>query len=413
MYQDVREEPHPLGDLVLGEDGEIVGRERAVERVASSIKALQDRGALKKQPSATTPPRTAPEGLLPRTVLPPSLSSQRFAALRGHSTRTHSASAQPVQWMAVVAAACFAIATTGVSPSRAAETVAAPPPQQQQQLGIMGATQQLSDELVASTPASSAAASMSVKQVEERLKSIPVTAIVNTEGQPYMIDKERDQNLGFFYIEPSDALRDLQVLKQGGQPTASLKIVPLSEVYFPFVTSSDTPKADLAQKDELGGLLRLRPSTRQVVLANRAINANGGGGNGFLPTALDARSGQVPVFYSERVVLQDEGGGSSFPFFFSKEDLDDAWRGGDAAPTKGGAADAGFSEQAFGGGMSPGQKRRKAAEGEKGIPIGLLRVATLDGLVKQMLSGDVDLRKAVLIGSREAEVAIEGLRVTK
>ena len=83
------------------------------------------------------------------------------------------------------------------------------------------------------------------------------------------------------------------MLKQGGQPTASLKIVPLSEVYFPFVTSSDTPKADLAQKDELGGLLRLRPSTRQVVLANRAINANGGGGNGFLPTALDARSGQA------------------------------------------------------------------------------------------------------------------------
>ena len=165
--------------------------------------------------------------------------------------------------MAVVAAACFAIATTGVSPSRAAETVAAPPPQQQQ-VGIMGATQQLSDELVASTPASSAAASMSVKQVEERLKSIPVTAIVNTEGQPYMIDRERDQNLGFFYIEPSDALRDLQVLKQGGQPTASLKIVPLSEVYFPFVTSSDTPKADLAQKDELGGLLRLRPQGRGI-----------------------------------------------------------------------------------------------------------------------------------------------------
>ena len=216
MYQDLlKEPPHPLGDLVLDEDGEIVGRERAVERVAASIKALQDRGALKKQTSATPPPRTAPEGLLPRTVLPPSLSSQRFAALRGHSTRTHSTSAQPVQWMAVVAAACFAIATTGVSPSRAAETVAAPPQeQQQQQVGIMGATQQsqLSDELVASKPGSNAAASMSVKQVEERMKSIPVTAIVNPEGQPYMIDKERDQNLGFFYLEPSDALRDLQVL---------------------------------------------------------------------------------------------------------------------------------------------------------------------------------------------------------
>ena len=87
------------------------------------------------------------------------------------------------------------------------------------------------------------------------------------------------------------------MLKQGGQPTASLKIVPLSEVYFPFITSSDTPKAVLAEKDELGGLLRLRPSGRQVVLANRAINVNGGGGNGFLPTALDARNGQVTVLY--------------------------------------------------------------------------------------------------------------------
>ena len=26
----------------------------------------------------------------------------------------------------------------------------------------------------------------------------------------------------------------------------------------------------------------------------------------------------MPIFYSERVVLQEEGGGSSFPFFLSK-----------------------------------------------------------------------------------------------
>ena len=191
MHQDVRDVREELGDLVLGADGEIVGRERAVERVASSIKALQDQEALKKQPSAMTPPRTAPEGLLPPSALPPSLSSPRIAALRGRSVRSRPASAQPMQWMAVVAATCFALATTGLSPSRAAETVAAPPPQQQQQIGIVGATQQLSDELVSPTPESSATVAMSVKQVEERLKSIPVTAIVNPEGQPYMIDKAR------------------------------------------------------------------------------------------------------------------------------------------------------------------------------------------------------------------------------
>ena len=143
--------------------------------------------------------------------------------------------------------------------------------------------------------------------------------------------------------------------------------------------------------------------------------------------------------------MLQEDDGAAFPFFFSKEDLDDAWRGGSADPAERDAAQAGFSGQAFGGGMSPGQKRRKDAEGEKGIPIGLVRVATLDGvraigartilhsphpplrraavqssaplppwqLVKQMRSGDVDLRRAVFIGSREAEVAIEGLRVAK
>ena len=65
----------------------------------------------------------------------------------------------------------------------------------------------------------------------------------------------------------------------------------------------------------------------QVVLANRAISANGNGGGGFLPTTLEERNGQVPVFYSERVVLQ-EVDGVAFPFFFSKDDLDAAWQGG-------------------------------------------------------------------------------------
>ena len=198
MYQDVR----ALGDLVLDEDGEIVGRERAVERVAASIKALQDRGGLKAQPSATTPTRKTPEGLLPPSVLPPSLSSQRFAT-------KHSAGSQPMRLMAIVAAACFAIATTVVFPSRAAETAVAPPQQQQQV---------------------AAAAALSEAQIEARMKSIPVTAIVNDQGQPYMIDKERDVNLGFFYLEPSDALLDLQACSS---PTTHRLPQPLPTYHVP------------------------------------------------------------------------------------------------------------------------------------------------------------------------------------
>ena len=84
----------------------------------------------------------------------------------------------------------------------------------------------------------------------------------------------------------------------------------------------------------------------------------------------------MPVFYSERVVLQ-EVDGVAFPFFFSKDDLDAAWQGG--SEPGGENAAGGFSEQPFGG-ASPGQKRRKNAEGKNGIPIGLVRVATLEGV---------------------------------
>jgi len=37
-----------------------------------------------------------------------------------------------------------------------------------------------------------------------------------------------------------------------------------------------------------------------------------------------------------------------------------------------------------------------------GIPVGLTRVATLDGLVRQMRSGEVDLKDAILVGSPDA-----------
>ena len=43
------------------------------------------------------------------------------------------------------------------------------------------------------------------------------------------------------------------------------------------------------------------------------------------------------------------------------------------------------------------------------MPIGQVRVATLDGVVKQMRSGEIDLRQAVLVGSSEALFASQKL----
>ena len=81
---------------------------------------------------------------------------------------------------------------------------------------------------------------------------------------------------------------------------------------------------------------------------------------------LDEKKGQVPLFYSERVALTGEGGADEFPFFFDKEDLD----------------------ATFG----------RLQQGE--LPIGDVKVVTLDGLVKQMREGAVDFSTSVLVGSR-------------
>ena len=55
-------------------------------------------------------------------------------------------------------------------------------------------------------------------------------------------------------------------------------------------------------------------------------------------------------------------------------------------------------------------RERNGSDGESGgIPIGLVRVATLDGLVDQMLSGEVDLSKAVIVASRSSLVGVRSI----
>ena len=56
-----------------------------------------------------------------------------------------------------------------------------------------------------------------------------------------------------------------------------------------------------------------------------------------------------------------------------------------------------------GGATKPKRSGQGTSGATEGIPIGLVRVATLDGLVDQMVSGrDVDLSEAVVVGSRAA-----------
>jgi len=146
-------------------------------------------------------------------------------------------------------------------------------------------------------------------EIDGKLARVPVVALVNADDAPFLTNGR----IGYFYLDPTEALLSLKLL-QKNSPEARLKVITLPEVYFPLVRG---------EQADLGGDLRLRPSRRQIVWANRAL-AFQKNENSLLPKSLDEDKGQVPVFYSERVSY-GEGASATFPFFLRKEDLDAAF----------------------------------------------------------------------------------------
>ena len=74
-------------------------------------------------------------------------------------------------------------------------------------------------------PAAASAAAMSKSQVETLLRKIPALAIVNADDQPFFTSTEGRTNVGYFFLEPTDALRELRQLQQADprSPTAEPK----------------------------------------------------------------------------------------------------------------------------------------------------------------------------------------------
>ena len=83
----------------------------------------------------------------------------------------------------------------------------------------------------------------------------------------------------------------------------------------------------------------------------------------------------MPIFYSESVVLQDKQGELAYPFFFSKDDLDAAYRqygGGSGAQDADDAA--AFAAVPFGGGPSKPAQKAAAPPTAVGMPVEAVRV---------------------------------------
>lgn len=194
------------------------------------------------------------------------------------------------------------------------------------------------------------------EQIEEKLKQIPIVAVVNKEDSPYFTvanSKTKQLDTGFFYLDPTEAQVEQKLLKSR-YDDVSVKLLSLAEVYFPYVR---------ANKTELGGNLLLKGGREGMKTGNSILDLFGG--------KLDSLRGDVPLFYYDKIVYETSNGRPVFPFFMDKQDLDNAWNQGFAS---------------------------KKEKGE--IPLGLVGLITVDQLVDRCLEGiDPALKDAAIIPS--------------
>lgn len=167
------------------------------------------------------------------------------------------------------------------------------------------------------TPAPAVAASkFSKKSVSEKLSQVPVFAVTNASGQPYLANMDGSgSQIGLIFFSHDDALNMLKDMqKNPGASDARVYIMGLDKAY-EMVKSKPTPSGIRGPSgEELTMVFRFFPDSKQVKIAEN-----------FLRKSRIRQSVEgVPVFVAKGLSLR-KGSESVVPLFLTKEDLDAAW----------------------------------------------------------------------------------------
>lgn len=161
-----------------------------------------------------------------------------------------------------------------------------------------------------------AAAKFSKKSVSEKLSQVPVFAVTNASGQPYLANMDGSgSQIGLIFFSHLDALNMLKDMqKNPGASDARVYIMGLDKAY-EMVKAKPTPSGIRGSGgEELTMVFRFFPDSKQVRVAEG------------LQRKLRMRSGVdgVPVFVAKGLTLR-KGSENVVPLFLTKEDLDTAW----------------------------------------------------------------------------------------
>lgn len=161
-----------------------------------------------------------------------------------------------------------------------------------------------------------AAAKYSKKTLSEKLSQVPVFAVTNAGGQPYLAKMDGSgSQIGLIFFSHHDALNMLKDMqKNPGASDARVYIMGLDKAY-EMVKAKPTPSGIRGSSgEELTMVFRFFPDSKQVKAAEGLVRK------------LRLRQGVdgVPVFVAKGLTLR-KGSENVVPLFLTKEDLDAAW----------------------------------------------------------------------------------------
>lgn len=150
------------------------------------------------------------------------------------------------------------------------------------------------------------------KNYYQKLSQVPVFAITNSSGQPYLTTGLENEQIGLIFFSYEDALALLTAMKNTHQVSdARIYIMGLDRAYR-MVTANKT-KNQFNQ--EFKTIFCFYPDQKQVKNAGSIVNKLS-----FCETIRD-----IPVFVADGLVVK-KGNDSMTPIFFSKEDLEKTWK---------------------------------------------------------------------------------------
>jgi hypothetical protein len=158
-------------------------------------------------------------------------------------------------------------------------------------------------------------AKFSNKNFFQKLSQVPVFAVTNSSGQPYLANNSKGEQVGLIFFSHEDALNLLKAMQKARQVSdARIYIMGLDKAYKMVLSNATSSGIKGHQGQELKMIFRFYPNQKQIKYANSIVN-----GINFSDKVKN-----IPVFIADGLTIR-KGNEDVIPIFLTKEDLDEAW----------------------------------------------------------------------------------------